>query len=250
VKLALFGTGRMGREVEAVALERGHEITARLNRGNNVNGTGITRSSIAGAGIAIDFSTSDAVPANALAATGLGLDLVIGTTGWDDHRAEVEAAVREAGTGLLYAPNFSLGVLLFMRIVDEAARLVNGVEDFDVHLSEAHHRHKIDHPGGTARRLAESLVERVDRKRGWSTKLPQGHAVDPDLVQISVTRAGDIAGTHIVGFDGPDDRIELRHEARSRRGFARGAVLAAEWLEGRTGIFTLDDLLDARTPRA
>jgi 4-hydroxy-tetrahydrodipicolinate reductase len=249
MKLALIGSGRMGREVEAVALERGHEITARLDSRNNAGGAGITRDGVAGAGIAIDFSTSHAVPANALAAAALGLGLVIGTTGWEDHLAEVEAAVREAGTGLLHAPNFSIGMLLFMRVVDEAARLVNGLDDFDVHLSEAHHRHKIDHPGGTARRLAETLVARVDRKRGWSTKLQQGHAVDPDLVQISVTRAGDIAGVHTVGLDGPDDRIELRHEARNRRGFARGAVVAAEWLEGRTGIFTLDDLLEARTPR-
>jgi 4-hydroxy-tetrahydrodipicolinate reductase len=246
MKLALFGTGRMGRETEAVALERGHEVTARLDRASNEGGRGITPDALRGARVAVDFTTAASVLPNVRAAAAAGVAVVVGTTGWEAERAEVERAVGEAGTGLLHAPNFSLGMLLFLRVVEEAARLADGVEDYDVHLWEAHHRHKTDHPGGTARRLAETLVRRLSGKRRWETDLPPGRAMDPETLQVAVLRAGEIPGTHGVALEGPDDRIELRHEARSRRGFARGAVLAAEWLEGRSGIFTLDHLLADR----
>ena len=244
MKLVLLGTGRMGREVEAIALERGHTIAARLSGRDNPGGSGLVPEAIGDARMAIDFSVGAAVPANVRRAAALGMSVVVGTTGWEEHRAEVERAVREAGTGLLHAPNFSLGMLLFMRVVEEAARLANRLPEFDLHLAEAHHRHKVDHPGGTARRIAELLVDRLDRKEGWSTELPPGAAHPPERLQVAVTRAGEIPGIHTVGIDGPDDRIELRHEARSRRGLASGAVRAAEWLEGRPGVHTLDDLLD------
>lgn len=244
IDLALFGAGRMGREVEAVALERGHRIALRLDRASNPDGAGITPEALGDARVAIDFTTGGSVLPNVRAAAAAGIGVVVGTTGWDADREAVETAVRQAGTGLLHAPNFSLGMLLFMRIVDEAARLVDGVGGYDVHLWEAHHRHKADHPGGTARRLAESLVARLGGKRSWDASLPPGEPVDPETLQVAVLRAGEIPGTHAVGVEGPDDRIEIRHEARSRRGFARGAVLAAEWLAGRSGVFTLDDLLE------
>jgi 4-hydroxy-tetrahydrodipicolinate reductase len=246
MKILVVGTGRMGREVEAIATERGHTVTARLGRAENQEGRGITPDTLSGASVAIDFTTADAVLPTVRAATELGISVVVGTTGWEADRTAVEAVVREAGTGLLHAPNFSLGMLLFMRLVEEAARLVDRVEGYDAHLWEAHHRHKVDHPGGTARRLADLLVEALGSKDRWQVELPSGRAVDPRILQVAVHRAGEIPGLHAVALEGPDDRIELRHEARSRRGFARGAVLAAEWLEGRSGIFTLDDLLADR----
>lgn len=244
MKLALFGMGRMGREVEAVALERGHEITARLDRNANPGGGGITPEALSGARMAIDFTTGPAVLANVRAASALGVDVVVGTTGWESDRSQVETMVRRASTGLLHAPNFSLGMHLFLEVVRRAARLVDRVEGYDVHLWEAHHRHKTDHPGGTARRLAELLVQELSGKRRWESTLSDGQAVDPAVLQVAVLRAGEIPGTHVVAMEGPDDRVELRHEARSRRGFARGAVLAAEWLEGRPGVFSLEDLMD------
>jgi len=246
MKIALLGTGRMGREVEAVALERGHQIALHLDSSANPGGRGLTLERLGGATVAIDFTTAAAVLPNVRAASELGLDVVVGTTGWDDDRDAVVEVAREAGIGFLHAPNFSLGMLLFMSMVREATRLVDALPDYDVHLWEAHHRHKVDHPGGTARRLAELVVEGLQRKTGWDAALPPDRPVEPEQLQVSVIRAGEIPGTHGVGIEGPDDRIELRHEARSRRGFARGAVLAAEWLKGRTGIFSLQDLLDSR----
>lgn len=244
MKLLLLGYGRMGRAVEAIARERGHEITAVLDAAENPDGAGITDEALAGARVAIDFTTPATVLPNVRRAAALGVNVVVGTTGWEDDRPAVEAAVREAGTGLLHAPNFSIGMLLFTRIVSEAARLMDRVDAYDVHLAEAHHRHKTDHPSGTARRLIEVLLAEVRRKERWSMELAAGAAVDPETLQVSVTRAGEIAGIHTVAFDGPDDRIILRHEAAHRTGFARGAVLAAEWLEGRSGLHTMTHLMN------
>jgi 4-hydroxy-tetrahydrodipicolinate reductase len=230
--------------VDEVARTRGHEVTAILDEHSNPGGIGITGDALAGAKMAIDFSVAAAVPANARRAAELGVSLVVGTTGWEAQRESVERAVRSAGTGLLAAANFSVGMLVFTRVVQAAARMVNRLDEYDVHLWEAHHRHKADHPGGTALALANLLVEAIDRKEGWTTALEPGTPIDPKTLHVSVARAGELAGVHGVGIDGPDDRIELRHEARNRRGFALGAVVGAEWLAGRSGIYTLDDMAD------
>ncbi|MSR22231.1 MAG: 4-hydroxy-tetrahydrodipicolinate reductase [Gemmatimonadetes bacterium] len=242
MKLALFGYGRMGRAVEEVAKERGHQITAILDEFSSPGGSGITAESMDGARVAVDFSTAVAVLPNVCKAAALGVSVVVGTTGWDDDRAAVEACVRKAGTGLLHAPNFSVGMFLFTRLAETAAGLANTMEGYDVHLFEEHHRHKVDHPGGTARGLADLLVRGLDSKDGW-TELTPGVAPDPRLLQLSVARVGENPGMHEIVLDGPDDRIVLRHEAKNRAGFARGAVLAAEWLENRTGIYTMADLM-------
>ncbi len=247
MKLALFGYGRMGKVVEEIAEERGHEVTLRVDARTAGADESITPESLAGARTAVDFSVADAVLPHVRRAAELELNIVIGTTGWERDRFEVEAVVRESGIGLLHAPNFSIGMLLFTRIVESAARLLNPVEDYDLHLWEAHHRHKVDHPGGTAVHLAELLVREMGRKDGWSTDLPEGATVDPRILQVAVSRVGEVPGVHGVGFEGPDDRIELQHRARNRRGFARGAVIAAEWLEGRSGLHTMNDLLDDLT---
>lgn len=244
MKLALFGFGRMGRAVREIAEARGHDITATLDDVSNVDASGITEAGLKGARMAIDFSVPAAVEPNVRRAAALGVNVVVGTTGWESSRSEVEAIVSRAGTGLLWAPNFSIGMLLFRRIVRAAARMVDRLDDYDVHLWEAHHRHKADHPGGTARALADDLVSALHRKTGWSTELTEGWSVDPSTLQVSVARVGEVPGVHGIGIDGPDDRIELEHRARSRSGFARGAVLAAEWLESRTGLYTMDDLMD------
>lgn len=243
MKLALIGYGRMGHAVETIARERGHEIGPIFDGPGDPDAAGITAQTLGSTGMAIDFSTAEAVRSNITRLAELGASAVVGTTGWEDDREAVESAVREAGTGLLHAPNFSLGMLVFTRIVAVGARMMNHLDQYDAALSETHHRHKVDHPGGTARRLAETLVRELDRKSRWSADLPADHAVDPDLLQVAVSRVGEVPGIHAVRFDGPDDHIELRHEARTRTGFARGAVIAAEWLEGRSGVFTMDDLM-------
>jgi 4-hydroxy-tetrahydrodipicolinate reductase len=240
MKIALVGHGRMGREVERLAPELGHEIVARIDRGE-----ALTEAALGGAEVAIEFTRPDAAPGNLVRLAELGVDVACGTTGWDAERARVEAAVAAAGTGLITAANFSVGVALFTRIVARAATLVDALDDYDVALFEAHHRHKADAPSGTALRLAEVLLTRVARKRDWSMELGEG-PVDPSLLQVAVTRAGEIPGTHRISLEGPNDAVELTHRARDRGGFARGAIQAAEWVRGRAGAFGLDDWLDER----
>lgn len=240
LRIALVGYGRMGRTVEALAVEEGHEIVARLGR-DDAPGP----DTLAGADVAIEFTTPATAVDTIRKVAGAGVDLVVGTTGWYDRMDEVREAVERAGTGLVWAPNFSLGVHLFLRAARGLARLVEPFEAYDVHVHEAHHRHKVDHPSGTARRLAEILVEELTRKEGWSSGPPEGRA-DSETLWVTSSRAGEIPGTHVVGMEGPDDRIELRHDARGRGGFARGALTAASWIRGRHGVHSIDEMLAER----
>ena len=244
MKIALVGYGRMGHAVEEVALERGHEIVARVDP--VLDSREVTPESLDDAEVAIEFSVPGAVTRNIGAIAEAGVDAVVGTTGWHSGAMDkAVAAVEAGGIGLIYAPNFSLGVQLFLRLARSAATLVNALEEYDVHVWEAHHRHKIDHPSGTAIHLADLLIEELDRKGRWS-EAPPGGAPDAQVLYVASQRVGETPGTHVVGLEGPDDRIELRHEARGRAGFARGAVEAAEWIRGRPGVFTLDDMLAER----
>lgn len=242
MKIALVGYGRMGRAVEPVAAALGHEIVARIDAAENPDGQGLTVERLAGAGLAIEFTVPGAAPVNLERLAECGVDAVCGTTGWYERLDQVRRAVNAAGTALIYAPNFSLGVQIFFRLTELAAQLCERVEDYDPHIVETHHRHKVDHPSGTARRLAEILLQQVSRKSRWELG-PGDGAVDPAVLQVAAIRAGESPGVHLVGLEGPDDRIELRHEARGRSGFARGALAAAEWVRGRQGVFTLQDML-------
>jgi 4-hydroxy-tetrahydrodipicolinate reductase len=240
VKLALIGYGRMGHAVEAAARARGHEIVARLDHGD-----GIDRKSLAGADVAIDFTLPSAVVENVRRVADAGVDLVIGTTGWYDRTEEVRSAVVGAKVGCLWSPNFSLGVQLFFRLAAAAGRLADALEEYDVYVYEAHHRHKVDHPSGTALRLAEVLLQSIARKASWQEGPPAG-APDPSVLWVTAIRAGEIPGVHEVGLEGPADSIVVRHTARGREGFARGAVAGAEWVKGRSGFFGMDEMLAER----
>ena len=192
--------------------------------------------------VAIDFSQASAVLDNVRAATSVGLDVVVGTTGWDAQLGEVTQVVMDSGRGLLHAPNFSVGMHVFTRLVERAASIADSLDAYDVHVTEAHHRHKADHPSGTARRLADLVVARIARKERWSSELGSG-PIDPEVLHVAVTRSGEEPGTHSFVLDGPDDRIELTHRARDRATFARGALMAAGWIQGRSGVYTMDDML-------
>lgn len=243
MKIAIVGPGRMGREVESLAEERGHQVVVRLDRDEP-----ITPESLWGAEVAVEFTNPDAAPERLVELARAGVPAVSGTTGWYRRLPEVREAVEAAGSALVYAPNFSLGIALFLRWVREVARDLDAMPDYDVALHEVHHAGKKDHPSGTARLLAEAILAETTRKRGWASAPPEG-APDLETLWVSSARVGHVPGTHEVIVDGPDDQIVLRHEARSRRGFARGALLAAEWIQGRKGVFTLDDLLDDRLHR-
>lgn len=237
MNIALVGYGRMGRTVEAVARERGHRITARIGREDELG-----PDTLAGVDVAMEFSRPDAAVENIRRIAGSGVSAVVGTTGWYHRLDEARAVVEAAGTGVVHAPNFSLGVQILVRMARHLGQLVDRLDEYDVHVHEAHHRQKLDHPSGTGRRLVEILLETVGRKEYWAEGPPDG-AADPATLLVTSVRAGAIPGTHVVAVEGPDDRMELRHEARGRAGFARGAVMAAEWVRGRAGFYTLDDVL-------
>lgn len=253
MRIAVVGYGRMGREVEAAALERGHEVTARVADSDQLEAALATDPPLGGAEVAVEFTTGSSAPTVLGALARAGVPTVSGTTGWEAERGGVEALVREhahEGATLLHAANFSIGVQLFLRVARAAARLANAVDDLDLHVLEIHHRHKVDHPGGTARALTELVLEEVSRKQGWREGAADGPA-DTGLLQVDAVRVGENPGTHILGLEGPNDRIEIRHEARGRAGFARGAVLAAEWLReeteaGRRGVRSPGEWLDDR----
>lgn len=230
MKLAVVGYGRMGREVEAVLRERGHEAA--------IVGRGEAFPTDCPAGI--DFTRAEAVPANVDAAMTAGARYVVGTTGWADRLEDVRIRVQEAQGGLVHAANFSLGVNLFYRIVREAAALLARFPDYDPYVLERHHRLKKDAPSGTAKVLT-SIIEASSRRTAATTLA----GLLPDKAfHVAALRAGGIVGEHTVGFDSGADEILLEHRARSRRGFALGAVLAAEWIATRTGFHEFADVLD------
>jgi 4-hydroxy-tetrahydrodipicolinate reductase len=230
MKIAVVGTGKMGREVEAVLRERGHEPVP-VGRGAAFP---------AGCVVGIDFTRADAVVANVRSAMAAGTRYVVGTTGWHDRLVEVDALVAQAGGGLVHAANFSVGVNLFYRIVRDATALMARFPDYDPYVVEKHHRQKKDAPSGTARALA-AIVAQATRRRP-ETKLDG--ALPADAFQVAAVRAGGIVGEHTVGFDAGVDEILLEHRARSRRGFASGAVLAAEWIATRAGFHTFEAVLE------
>lgn len=240
MRVALVGLGRMGREVEAVLRERGHEPVP-VRRGQPFP---------AGCPVAIDFTRAEAVLDNLRTALAAGARYVVGTTGWDAQLEEARAAVEGLKGGLVHAANFSLGVNLFYRVVRDASRLLARFPDYDPYVLERHHRLKRDAPSGTARELAR-ILEGSGGTRQRAVSALDG-ALSPDAFHVSAVRAGGIVGEHTVGFDSGGDEILLEHRARTRRGFALGAVLAAEWIATRRGVhqFTavLDDLLAAASP--
>ncbi|MDZ7780509.1 MAG: 4-hydroxy-tetrahydrodipicolinate reductase [Gemmatimonadota bacterium] len=241
MKIALVGYGRMGHAVEAQARDREHEIVARLGRGELGGRARDLAEHLSDADVAIDFTVGELTPRVIEAAGLAGTDLVVGTTGFgDDAHEAMESA---GGIGIVHGPNFSIGVHVFFRIAGQAARLIDGVGGYDTHVNEAHHRHKRDHPSGTAWRLADLLVERLGDKTQWRSG-PPAEQPDPATLYVTSVRAGEIPGSHTVGFDGVHDRIEVTHEARGRDGFASGALRAAEWIHGRDGVFTFTEVID------
>ena len=234
MKIALIGYGKMGREVERVALQAGDQIVSKFDLDPLPHARGLQK-----AEVCIEFSTPETVMENMKLAADSGVDIVVGTTGWYDHLDEVRSWF--TGSALVYAQNFSIGVNAFYRILERAAQLMESLPEYDVFVEEKHHRGKVDSPSGTALRIAEILLEKIERKTSTVEGTPPG-AIAGDALQISSVRSGTMAGTHIVGFDSEGDMIELRHTAKNRIGFAMGALRAARWVRGKKGVFTMDDV--------
>ncbi|PSQ53158.1 MAG: 4-hydroxy-tetrahydrodipicolinate reductase [Bacteroidetes bacterium QH_10_64_37] len=241
MQLALIGTGQMGQAVAAEAADGPHEVTARFNSDHPF--LDAERSALDDVDVAVDFSLPSLAVPHLRRCCEWHLPVVMGTTGWYDALDDVQTLVQHHEAGVLYAPNFSIGVAVLSRAVDRLTDLMDELDTYDAFVHEMHHTKKADSPSGTARMLGEQLVEGLDRKDHIDPEA-QHRRIDPSAVHVSSTRAGTTFGEHTVGFDSPYDRIALRHRAKNRRGFAVGALRAAEWLQGRTGLFTLDDVLD------
>ena len=245
MRLIACGAGRTGSMVADVAVSRGHVVAARLTSKDNAGGSGLTPEMLRDADVVIDFTRAEAVLDNVRACGRARKPIVVGTTGWDREpgaRRDLAGIVEDSGIAVLVAPNFSLGAHLFRKVVEAAAALAGNDADLDLWIEEAHHRGKADHPSGTALALATSVLERVPRKTRVLNALPAG-PVPPDALVVASARGGWQPGLHRLVIDGPEECITLQHEARSRRVFALGAVRAAEWIVGRRGLFTLDDML-------
>lgn len=218
MKLLVVGYGKMGRMVDDMAADQGFEVVGRVDAG---------RDEWRDADVAVDFSTAAALEANFQQYIDRRLRVVIGTTGWGGMTDKLQAAAAAAGLGVVAAPNFSIGVNVFQMIVEEAARVMKAHPQFGAWIHEAHHATKRDAPSGTALILRDAMV-----RAGFDRP-----------IDMSSTRAGAIPGVHTIGFDGPSDTIVLTHTARDRRGFAAGALLAAKWIQGRTGWYSMQDVI-------
>jgi 4-hydroxy-tetrahydrodipicolinate reductase len=222
MRIAIVGYGRMGHAVEAAALSRGHEIAATLDVGD-----ALTPDRLAGADVAVEFTQPDAAPGNIARLIEAGVPVVAGTTGWHGELPRLTALIARRGGALLWATNFSVGVQLFLRAARHLAAGFAGHPAFDGFIVEEHHAKKLDAPSGTALTLHQ-VVTGADPERRYP---------------VTAIRAGSIPGIHRLAYDGPHDTVTLEHVARSRDGFAAGAVVAAEWLPGRRGVFTFEEML-------
>ncbi len=247
----------MGREVLRLAREAGHEIVVEIDSASAL-GAGPLPAGLESADVAIDFTRADAVPRSVPRLAEAGVSMVVGTTGWYERLDEVLTAVRSRNGSLVYGANFSIGAQVVLRLVAEAASRLKDFPEYDPYVLEHHHRGKADTPSGTALRLASAILEAGGRpggpgrpgRPGRKERLECGKlekAIEPSALHVVGIRAGSAFGRHVVGFDGPADSIEISHAAKSREGFARGALFAAEWIRGRSGTFEFQELFERRS---
>ena len=234
MKIALIGYGKMGKMIEQIALDRGHEIVSIIDIDNQQD---FDSPEFASADVAIEFTTPQAAYGNYLKAWEKGVKVVSGSTGWmKEHGDEVRKACSEGKT-LFWASNFSIGVAIFSAVNRYLAKIMNQFPQYDVELEETHHVQKLDHPSGTAITLAEEIVERLDRKEGWAEE-----TTDPKLLRVDDIRRAEVPGIHTIRYDSDADLITISHDAHSRKGFALGAVLAAEYTKEHQGLLTISDM--------
>jgi len=231
MKIALLGYGKMGQVIERIALERGHEIVLKKDEFNTYDG-------LSNADVAIDFSVPSAAVDNISASFNNNVPVVSGTTGWLDRYDEMIALCKEKNGGFISSSNFSLGVNLFFGLNEYLAKMMANIDGYKVTMEEIHHIHKLDAPSGTAISLAQGVIENSNYKN-WTLE----NATENDI-HIEAVRTGEVPGTHTVTYDSGIDSIEIKHTAHNREGFALGAVIAAEWLAGKQGIFSMRDVLN------
>ena len=234
MKIALLGYGRMGKAIEQIANERGHTIVAKIDKNEN-------QGKLSEAEVAINFSIPDAAVANIKEKKEKQIPVVCGTTGWLEQLKEVEDFCLQNKTAFLYASNFSVGVNLFFKLNEVLAKLMHPHKNYSAAMKEIHHIHKLDAPSGTAITLAEGIFDQ-SKYTDWSIDDTKGDITLP----IAVERTGEVPGTHSIEYKSSVDSISIQHEAHSRQGFALGAVIAAEWIQDKKGVFTMNDVLDIK----
>ncbi len=231
MKIALLGYGKMGQVIERIALERGHEIVLKKDEFNTYEG-------LSTADVAIDFSVPMAAVDNISSCFHANVPVVSGTTGWLDRYDEMIALCKEKNGGFISSSNFSLGVNLFFGLNEYLAKMMSKIDGYNVTMEEIHHIHKLDAPSGTAISLAQGVIENSDFS-SWTLE-----EAKQNEIHIEAVRTGEVPGTHTVTYDSGIDSIEIKHTAHNREGFALGAVVAAEWLAGKQGIFSMRDVLN------
>lgn len=248
MNITLFGYGKMGQIIEKFAQQRGHQIHSIVDENNRSD---IHPSAIRDADIAIDFSTPEAVLGNIDLCFEAGVPLVVGTTGWYDRLDEIKSRCLIGNQALLYGSNFSIGVNVFFHINKLLAEVMNPYKQYDVQVEEIHHTHKLDSPSGTAITIAEGIIEQLDAKSEWVNNLiGEGGEIIPKAPQLLIEshRIDEVPGTHTVLYSSEVDQIEFKHTAHSRAGFALGAVIAAEWLQGKTGFYQVTEMFNFGRP--
>jgi 4-hydroxy-tetrahydrodipicolinate reductase len=236
MKIALIGYGKMGQAIEQIAMQRGHEIVLRIRTANKHE---MTKENLGKADVAIEFTKPEAARENVLHCLEAGTAVVCGTTGWNEHVGEAKAKALAKNTSFLQASNFSIGVNIFFEINKRLAALMDDQPDYEIKIEETHHTQKKDAPSGTAITLAEQILENMSRKKHWEKE----QTSNPEAFPIIAHRIENVPGTHNVKYSSSIDDIEIIHTAHNREGFARGAVLAAEFVAGKSGVFQMKDVL-------
>lgn len=236
MNIALVGYGKMGHAIEEIATKRGHNIALRITSANKAD---LDAAHLKGVDVAIEFTRPESAQENVLKCFEAGVNVVCGTTGWNDRLVETYKRAEESNVGFLHASNFSIGVNMFFEVNKLLAALMHGREEYDISIEETHHIHKKDAPSGTAITLAEQIIANVDHKSGWVLNTTD----DINAIPIIAHRVGSVPGTHKVSYSSLIDDIEIIHTAHNRDGFALGAVFAAEYIAGKKGVFSMKNVL-------
>lgn len=248
MKIALIGYGKMGHMIEQIALERGHEIVCKIDKDNQKD---FDSPAFATADVAIEFTTPTTAYDNYLKAFAHNVKVVSGSTGWQhEHKADIERLCTEGGQTLFWASNFSIGVAIFSAVNRYLAKIMNNYPQYDVTMQETHHIHKLDAPSGTAITLAEDILTNITRKTKWEKgkqvtadgKVIPAKEMATDILSIDSIREGEVPGIHSICYDSDADKITITHDAHNRKGFALGAVLAAEYTKDHKGLLSTNDL--------
>jgi 4-hydroxy-tetrahydrodipicolinate reductase len=236
MRLALIGYGKMGKEIERLANDRGWSVDIRVD----IDTPPVTKIQVDSIDVVIHFATAKNIISDLTPWAEAHKSIVVGTTGWQDQLQAVESLVRKNQMGLLYASNFSIGVNIFFHLIKDAAQMMDNFEEYDTFIQEIHHKHKIDSPSGTALTMGQIVLENLKRKK--ELLIETSHTtIRPEQLHISSIRSGTVIGTHTLAFDSAADTIELKHTAKNRSGLALGTLFAAEWIQGKKGIFTMED---------